>query len=129
VQACYRGPRLYDSPETRAMVVRWVDFYKQHRPILESDIIHLRRPDGRDYDGILHVNPALRERGLAVFHNPLDHAITRVIKLPLYYTGLTTAATVRLERGAARRVRLDRSSEALVTVSIPAGGATWMVIE
>jgi hypothetical protein len=92
VQACYRGRRLYDSPETRAMVVRWVGVYKQHRAILESDIIHLRRPDGRDCDGILHVNAALRERGLAVFHSPLDHAIMRAIRLPLYDTGLTTAA-------------------------------------
>ena len=31
VQACYRGPRLYDSDETKAVVKRWVTFYKQHR--------------------------------------------------------------------------------------------------
>ena len=36
VQACYRGPRLYDTDETKAVVKRWVDFYKQHRPILDS---------------------------------------------------------------------------------------------
>ena len=70
VQACYRGPRLYDSEETKAVVKRWVDFYKQHRAILNSDIIHLRRPDGRDWDGWLHVNPALAERGLAVVLQP-----------------------------------------------------------
>ena len=57
VQACYRGPRLYDSDETKAVVKRWVAFYKQHRPILNSDLIHLRRPDARDWDGWLHVNP------------------------------------------------------------------------
>src|SRR5882672_1742573 len=39
VQACYRGPRLYDSDDTRALVKHWVDFYRQHRPILDSDII------------------------------------------------------------------------------------------
>jgi len=48
VQSCYRGPRLYDTPETKAVVKKWVDFYKQHRPILDSDFLHLRRPDGRD---------------------------------------------------------------------------------
>ncbi|UCF16924.1 MAG: hypothetical protein JSW59_05585, partial [Phycisphaerales bacterium] len=52
VQACYRGPRLYDTDETKALVKKWVDFYKEHRDILDSDIIHVRRPDGRDIDCI-----------------------------------------------------------------------------
>jgi hypothetical protein len=129
VQACYRGPRLYDSPETRAAVRRWVDFYKRHRAILDSDIIHVRRPDGRDYDAILHVNPELRERGLAVVHNPLETAITRTIRLPLYYTGLETAAVIRIEGGAARKVTLARDYTAPVTVTIPAGGVTWLTVE
>ncbi len=129
VQACYRGPRLYDSEATRAVVKRWVEFYKQHRAILESDIIHIRRPDGRDYDGILHVNPELRERGLAVFHNPLDTPITRTIRLPLYYTGLTATASVRINGSAARKVTIARDYTAGLSVTIPAGGLTWMVIE
>ena len=29
--------------ETKAVVRTWVDFYKAHRAILESDVIHLRR--------------------------------------------------------------------------------------
>ncbi|MBN1125385.1 MAG: hypothetical protein JXA82_10280, partial [Sedimentisphaerales bacterium] len=45
VQACYRGPRLYDTDATKAVVKKWVDFYKKYRPILDSDIIHLRRAD------------------------------------------------------------------------------------
>ena len=57
VQACYRGPRLFDTDETKAVVKKWVDFYKAHRAILDSDLIHLRRADGRDWDGWLHVNP------------------------------------------------------------------------
>jgi hypothetical protein len=129
VQACYRGPRLYDSPETMAVVKRWVAFYKQHRAILESDIIHLRRPDGRDYDAILHVNPSLAEKGLAVFHNPLDRAMTRTVSLPLYYTGLTTSAAIRVEGGPARTVRLGRDYHVEVAVTIPAGGMTWLVVE
>ncbi len=53
VQACYRGPQLYDAPETKALVEKWVGFYKKHRQILDGDIIHVRRPDGCDYDAIL----------------------------------------------------------------------------
>jgi hypothetical protein len=129
VQACYRGPRLYDSEETRTVVKRWVDFYKQHRAILESDIVHIRRPDGRDYDAILHVNSALKEKGLAVFHNPLATPIVRTIRLPLYYTGLTTVASIRSDGGAARKVPIGRDYTAEVTVTIPAGGMTWLAIE
>ena len=39
-QACYRGPRLYDTEATKAVVKKWVSWYKQHREILESDVIH-----------------------------------------------------------------------------------------
>ena len=31
VQAAYRGPRLYDTPETLDLVKKWVAFYKKHR--------------------------------------------------------------------------------------------------
>jgi hypothetical protein len=129
VQACYRGPRLYDSEETRAMVKRWVAFYKAHREILESDIIHVRRPDGRDYDAILHVNPALPEKGMAVVHNPLDVPITRTIRLPLYYTGLTTTALVRVDGGPPHRVPIARDYTAEFRLTIPAGGMSWLTLE
>ena len=105
VQACYRGPRLFDTDETKAVVKKWVDFYKAHRAILDSDLIHLRRADGRDWDGWLHVNPALKERGLAMIYNPLNEPIERRIRLPLYYTGLTDRAF-----GAPRRWRRGGNS-------------------
>jgi hypothetical protein len=129
VQACYRGPRLYDSEETHAMVKKWVAFYKEHRGILESDIIHVRRPDGRDYDAILHVNPALPEKGMAVVHNPLDVPITRTIRLPLYYTGLTTTALVRVDGGAAHRVQIARDYTAEFRLTIPAGGMSLLILK
>ena len=31
VQACYRGPRLYDTDRTKAMVKGWVCWFKAHR--------------------------------------------------------------------------------------------------
>jgi hypothetical protein len=129
VQACYRGPRLYDTEATRAVVRKWVAFYKAHRAILDSDVVHLRRPDGRDWDGLLHVNPGLATRGLAMIHNPLDVEIEREIRLPLEYTGLTEAALVRGEDGAARRVALERDHGITTRVKVPARGRTWLTIE
>ena len=129
VQACYRGPRLYDTEETRQAVCDIISWYKQHRDILNSDIIHLRRPDARDWDGFLHVNPNLPERGLAVFFNPLSEPITRTIRLPLYYTGISRRALIREQDGRARRYRLDNDHSVVLTVTIPANGYTWYVVE
>jgi hypothetical protein len=129
VQACYRGPRLYDSEETRAVVKRWVDFYKAHRAILDSDIIHLRRPDAQDWDGLLHVNHTLKEKGLAVFFNPTDAPIQRRIKLPLYYTGLTSEANVAIESAAPETYKLARDHSIELDLTIAARRWTWLTIE
>lgn len=129
VQACYRGPRLYDTDKTKAVVKKWVDFYKKYRRILDSDIIHVRRPDGRDIDCILHVNPRLEQKGLAMVYNPLDNPVKRTLTLNLYYTGLTETATVREQEGEKRQVHLDRKWNIRIPVEVPARGVTWFVIE
>ena len=129
VQACYRGPRLYDAPETKALVKKWVAWFKEHRAILESDVVHLRRADGRDVDGLLHVNPALPERGMAVLWNPLSEPVERELTLPLYYTGLVGRARVRGPDGEARVVTLAPDRSARVSVRLGAEGFTWLVFE
>ncbi|MFX9665062.1 hypothetical protein ABTO78_20605, partial [Acinetobacter baumannii] len=80
VQACYRGPRLYDNDTTRAVVVKVINWYKRYRDILNSGIVHLRRADGRDWDGVLHVNPTLKTRGLMMLYNSTDQKIEKNIK-------------------------------------------------
>jgi len=128
VQACYRGPRLYDTDATKAVVKETIDWYKKYRDILNSDIIHLRRPDGRDWDGILHVNPELNEKSFVLLYNPLTKPIQRQVKLPLYYSGLTDKARVSIQEGKALTYNLDRDYSITVEVSIPAEGYTWMVV-
>jgi hypothetical protein len=129
VQACYRGPRLYDADATEAVLKHWVSWFKEYRDILESDLIHLRRADGRDIDYFLHVNPRLRRCGLAMIYNPLPVEADRTIRLPLYYTGLTDTALIRQENGPAKRYRLNRDYSVNVTVRVPANGQTWLVVE
>ena len=125
IQAIWRGPRLYDTPETLATVKRWVDFYKRNRRVLDGDMIHLRRPDGRDWDGWVMVDPTPGEgmRAIASLFNPLDEPIRRRVVLPLYYAGLSGRAEVAVGDGAAFvPVTLDASCRAEVEVSIPANG-------
>ncbi|MCL6267107.1 NPCBM/NEW2 domain-containing protein [Flagellimonas myxillae] len=129
VQACYRGPRLYDTPKTKAVVQKVIDWYKEYRRILNSDIIHLKRPSGKDWDGFMHVNPRLKEKGLVMMFNPTDEEMTRTVKLPLYYTGLTHNAKVREKEGVAKTFELTRDYKINIQVTIPANGYSWWVIE
>ena len=129
VQACYRGPRLYDTEETKKLVVKVIDWYKKYRTILNSDIIHLRRADGRDWDGILHVNPDGKIKGLVMLYNPLMEIFHKRIKIPLYYTGLTKTANIRQKEGESKRYLIDSQSNVIYDVDIPANGYTWLVIE
>lgn len=127
VQACYRGPRLYDTEATRAVVKRWVDFYKAHRRILDSDLIHLRRANGRDWDGWLHVDPQGRERALAFLYNPLSDPIEREITVPLHYAGLSGTALAAIDGQPPATVTLDATESVALKVTIPARGRTWIV--
>ena len=129
VQACYRGPRLYDTERTRAMVRRWVAWFKAHRDILESDLIHGRRADGRDVDWMLHVNPALPTKGMLVVFNPLNQPVQRTLRVNLYYTGLTDVARVREQDGPPREYRLARDYTIRLPVQAPAQGMNWFAIE
>lgn len=129
VQACYRGPRLYDTEATRKTVIGVINWYKQFRSILNSDIIHLRRADGRDWDGLLHVNPKLKTKGMLMLYNPLDEKITRSIKIPLYYTGLTTVAKLKEKYGSAKSYKLDRNYEVDYKITLNPKSYTWVQIE
>ncbi|HVS90554.1 MAG TPA: hypothetical protein VHE59_00885 [Mucilaginibacter sp.] len=129
VQACYRGPRLYDDDATKQAVISIIKWYKKYRPILNSDIIHLRRADGRDWDGIMHVNSGLKTKALIMLYNPLHKPIKRTIRLPLYYTGLTQTAAVSERGGPWIKYTVNRDYTISFTFSIPAASYTWFVVE
>jgi len=130
VQACYRGPRLYDSDETKQTVIDVIQWYKKYRTILNSDLIHLRRADGRDWDGFLHVNAAEKGfKGLGMLFNPLKTAITRTLKIPLYYTGLTGRAKISFDDKSTKEVSLDHDSNATINITIPAESYRWFTVE
>lgn len=130
VQACYRGPRLYDTDETKKVVQNVIGWYKKYRDILNSDIIHLRRADGRDWDGFMHVNPNLKEKAFLLVFNPLGVPVEKDITIPLYYTGLSEKAMVK-EKGtsAGKKYTLARDFTIKIKVTIPADSYNWYVVE
>jgi hypothetical protein len=124
-----RANRLYDTERTKLMVRKWVDWYKRYRAILSSDIIHVRRPDGRDIDCMLHVNPQLEEKGLVIFFNPLNEPATRKFRLPLYYTGIAGSASIReQDAGQPQVYALDRDYTVELEIAVPPRGVNWFVI-
>jgi hypothetical protein len=129
VQAVYRGFRLYDTPRVRDMVKDRVAWFKRYRDILESDLVHGRRADGRDLDWMLHVNPRLPHRGMLVVFNPTARLIEKTLKVNLYYTGLTDTARISTNGGDSQRHRLARDFSVKLPVSVPAGGMSWHLVE
>jgi hypothetical protein len=128
VQACYRGPRLFDTPRVRDALKTHVDWFKAHRDILESPIVHdaSRRADGRDLDWFLHANPALAVKGMLVVYNPTDRDVERDLAVDLYFTGLRGECTATGPDAAPFTVTLKHRRKAHVPVRVPAGGSTWL---
>jgi len=129
IQSALRGPRLYDTETTKTMVKRVVTWYKKYRDILESDIIHLRRADGRDIDFMMHANPGLKEKGFLLVFNPTDSIIRKKITISLYYTGLTQTAMVREQENLPKKFKLNREYEIEMEVEVQPNWYNWYVIE
>ncbi len=129
VQACYRGPRLFDTERTRTMLKSKVDWFKAHRDILESDLIHGRRADARDQDWMLHVNPKLKEKGMLVVFNPLETAVTRKLRVNLYYTGLKDTVRLRDAEGSLVQAGIGRDYSIDLEVTVPAQSMRWWSME
>ena len=127
VQACYRGPRLFDAPETQQRVADVVKWYREHRELLEADVVHGRRADGRDIDWMLHVAPQ-SQRGMLVAFNPLDRPLTRKIEVDLYYTGIRESVIVTDEQGQTNSQPIHTNHKLTLELTIPPGQMTWRVL-
>jgi hypothetical protein len=128
VQACYRGPRLFDTDSTRRLVTNTISWYKRYRSILNAPLVHLRRADGRDWDGWMHVNPNLRERAFLLVFNPTDQPIQRTIRLPLYYAGIEDQVYVKVKDRQELMVRLEDDKSIELPIQIPPRGYNWYVL-
>jgi hypothetical protein len=128
VQAHYRGPRLFDTDETREMVARNVAWFKKYRDILEADVIHGRRADGQELDWVLHADPDLATPGMLCVYNPAQQEIKRDLIVNLYYTGLSDKAQVTSADGTKVAVTLDRKWRASIPVTVAPQGMSWYVI-
>ena len=107
------------------MVTEMVQWYKEHREVLEGDLIHLRRADGRDLDYWMLVNPDGEEKGALVVFNPLDKDLQKNIQVPLYYTGLDQEVLVKQDNSVSRKYQLDRDFS--INLPVEVSGQKWAV--
>jgi len=95
VAACYRGPRIYDTEETKELVKYWVSFYKKYRSLVTSDVIRIKRPDMQGIDAFMHVNWKLAvDKALVMVFNPTLEKLSTNLTVPMYYTGIRNQAAV-----------------------------------
>jgi hypothetical protein len=130
VQACYRGPRLYDTQRTRDLVASWVTWFKRHRDVLEAPIVHSasRRADGVEVDWLLHADPRLDgHKAMLCVYRPLvessTESLTRMLAVDLTYAGLGWRALVHADfaDGTTLEVEPNKRGRVRLAVTIPAG--------
>eukprot|EP01043_Picozoa_sp_COSAG02_P067792 COSAG02_NODE_11023_length_1810_cov_0.870836_1_plen_221_part_00 len=134
--ACYRGNRPYANDPTKAVVTKWISWYKQHRATLIHPIVHIRRADMQSWDGWLHVNPfgysagnstndfepqqKETEVGVAMLFNPTTAHLNVTVNIPLYYTGLSTTAKVSVDGAEGVVMAIGRDYGLSLPMSMPA---------
>jgi hypothetical protein len=98
-----------------------VEWYKANRDVLEADVVHLRRADGRRLDYVLHVLP---EKGvaMAVIYNPTKRDLEEEIDLPLESHGLKGKVRQTGPKGG----QLHLKPPQRVRVRVPASSWTWI---
>jgi hypothetical protein len=64
-----------------------------------------------------------------MIYNPLENEVTKTLRVPLYYTGKTTKASVIERDGKAKNFKLDREYNIELPVKVPGLGVTWFVVE
>lgn len=96
VLPCFRGKRLFDDDKSKAMLKKWVAFYKKYKYVINGTTVHFMPPiidendKGRtkDLDCILNVVPDGEVRGVLAVFNQTDREIEKAIKVPLYYANI-----------------------------------------
>lgn len=131
IAACYRGTRVFDTDETKEIVIKWVNFYKTYRSILISDIIHIRRADGQSIDAFMHANPQLDIPALIMVFNPTQHLIKNQLQINMYYTGVWDTAFIYEQGNQTQQFKLsvDRNYNILLPITLNKKSITWFIVK
>lgn len=119
----------YNSKRSRETIRKWVQFFKRYRDILESDVIHLRYPDGRSIDTIMHVNKETSPQGLIMAYNPTELNLTESIIFPLKYFAPYKKILIKSVDGAVVEPACSSNNMALLNVSLEPRKLTYFELK
>ena len=64
-----------------------------------------------------------------MLYNPLEEPITRELKIPVYYTGLSETVEVADQEGSVKTYPINRDYEIGLKVTIPAKGYQFFILK
>jgi hypothetical protein len=76
----------------------------------------------------MHVSTTLKDRAFVLLFNPTAEPISRILQLPLYYTGLKGKVSILQYDGKLNQQQLTVEQKLGMKVNIPANGYAWYVI-
>ena len=131
---CFQGGVLYQNDASKAIITQWMATFSRFRDVLNGDIIHLKKPNGRSWDAMMHVLPAAAPgavRAFALFFNPSTALAANVsTALPVYYANFAPQASVHVEwnDGSTELAPQDAFFSIRLSKAIEAKGFAWAAL-
>ena len=131
---CFQSGALWQGDASKALVEGWMAVFNRFRGVLNGDVIHLKKPSGRSWDGVMHVLPSAAAgspRGFAIFFNPSTTAAADFsTALPVYYCGFAAGAAVHVEwsDGSTEDLQQDAFFSVALRRTIEAKGFAWAAL-
>jgi len=126
---------LWQNPASQALVQGWAALMAKYRGLFNADVVHVRKPTGRSWDAVMHVDPRAppgAPRALALLWNPLRTAALNVTApLSVYYCGFPAGATVTAtwRDGAVQALPQGPSFTVPIARTLPPQSYDWVVLQ
>ena len=131
---CFQGGALWQNDASKALVSAWMATFNRFRDVLNGDIIHVKKPNGRSWDAMMHVLPSAAPgsvRAFALFFNPsTTQDIVLSTQLSVYYAGFSAASVVNVEwsDGSTESLPQDIFFSIALRKRIEAKGFAWAAL-
>jgi hypothetical protein len=103
------------------MVIKAVSKYKKYRKLLEGDITHLVRPDGRNIDAIIHTLGNHTGHSMLVAYNPGPERQSTLLGLPDTLSPYKDIRVIDTDTSKAWNIKPRQDGRFLIDVTIDAG--------
>jgi hypothetical protein len=131
----FQGGPLWLNPASRAIAVGWGATFNAYRRVLNGDVIHVRKPTGRSWDAVMHVDPdapAGAPRAFLLLFNPTRAAlaVNTTTAVSAYYAGASPGDVLKAtwKDGTVTALTVAADYTLPVARSLPALGYDWVAL-